>query len=309
MKNFTIFTLVLSVLFIGCNSQKKLTTTNSNQIMKNKESIKAFYGKALTVNKETRPTTVLTPLLAEGFKSSSSVDSKGAAQLMGQLEFFWKIIPDLKWEPQQIINEGDVYIVRSIASGTPNGDFMGVPTNGTQSFKIMTIDMHTMKDGKFISTHHVEDWVTAMKQLKPIQDNSSEKQSKETMKIASSYMEAMGKGDMETMINLMHDDMVWQNEGDSSLPWIGPWKGKKVILEEFMPLFGENFKTLQWETNDAISGGDTAAFFGRMVGLTTKSNQQTKEFTFALRVKVKDGKIILWNWFEDSYEVSKTYHK
>ncbi len=134
--------------------------------MENKEAVLAFYNKALTVNTETRPTEVLTPLMAEGYKSSSSVDSKGAEQLMGQLEFFWKIIPDLKWEPQQIINEGDVYVVRSIASGSPNGDFMGVPTDGTKSFKILTIDIHTMIDGKFVNTHHVEDWPTAMKQLK-----------------------------------------------------------------------------------------------------------------------------------------------
>ncbi|OJJ19630.1 hypothetical protein BKI52_20295 [marine bacterium AO1-C] len=122
-------------------------------------------------------------------------------------------------------------------------------------------------------------------------------------------MMAMGKGDMETIKSLMHEDMVWQNEGDKSLPWIGPWKGKKVILEKFMPLFGENFKTVKWDTEDAFASGNTAAFFGRMAGMLTKSNQKTKEFSWALRVKVKDGKIILWNWFEDSLEVSQVYHK
>ncbi|WP_299888471.1 ester cyclase [uncultured Lacinutrix sp.] len=134
--------------------------------MGNKEAITKFYGKALTTNTETRPTQVLSPILADGYESSGSVESKGAEQLMGQLEFFWKIIPDLKWEPQEIINVGDLYVVRSIATGTPNGDFMGLPTDGSKSFKIMTIDIHTMKDGKFVNTFHVEDWVTAMKQLK-----------------------------------------------------------------------------------------------------------------------------------------------
>ncbi|WP_299433998.1 nuclear transport factor 2 family protein [uncultured Aquimarina sp.] len=133
-------------------------------------------------------------------------------------------------------------------------------------------------------------------------------QSEETMKIAMDFMGAMGKGDMKTMVSLMHEDMVWQNGGDKSMPWIGPWKGKKVILEEFMPKFGENFKTVKWEPNDAIANGDTAAFFGQMVGLLTKSNEKTSEFTYALRVKVKDGKVILWNWFEDSFEVSRAYH-
>ena len=134
------------------------------------------------------------------------------------------------------------------------------------------------------------------------------KQSKETMDIAMNFMDAIGKGEMEKMKSLMHDDMVWQNAGDKSLPWIGPWEGKKTILEDFMPKFGSNFKTAKWEPNDALANGDTAAFFGQMIGLLTKSNVETKEFTYALRVKVKDGKVILWNWFEDSYEVSKAYH-
>ena len=139
--------------------------------------------------------------------------------------------------------------------------------------------------------------------------DSLDKQSKETMEVATKYMEAMGKGDMETMVSLMDENMVWQNEGDKSLPWLGPWKGKKVILEKFLPLFMENFKTTKWLTEDAISSGDVAAFFGQMQGVTLKSGQETTEFTFALRVKVTDGKIVLWNWLEDSYAVSQAFHK
>ncbi len=309
MKKIIPIFLVFVVVLGGCNAHKKLSTSNEKEIMKNKEAIKAFYEKALTTNSETRPTKVLTPLLASGYRSSSSVDSKGAEKLMGQLEFFWKIIPDLKWIPQEIMNEGDTYIVRSIATGTPNGDFMGLPTDGTKAFRIMTIDVHKMKDGQFVSTHHVEDWATAMKQLKAnTGGGSSDNKADETMKVATGFMDAMGKGDMEKMTSLMHEDMVWQNEGDKSMPWIGPWKGKKAILEEFLPAFGENFKTMKWEPNDALSSGDTAAFFGRMIGLLNKSNEKTKEFTYALRVKVKDGKVILWNWFEDSFEVSRAYH-
>ena len=35
------------------------------------------------------------------------------------------------------------------------------------------------------------------------------------------FMGAMGGGDMEGMAALMADDMIWHNEGDASLPWIG----------------------------------------------------------------------------------------
>jgi ketosteroid isomerase-like protein len=134
------------------------------------------------------------------------------------------------------------------------------------------------------------------------------KQSQETIDIANAYMTAMGTGDMQAMKDLMHEDMVWQNAGDPSLPWIGPWNGKQAILEDFFPKFGANFVTKKWEPNDTFANGDTAAYFGQMIGLLTNSDKETQEFTYALRVKVKDGKVILWNWFEDSYEVSRTYH-
>ncbi len=139
-------------------------------------------------------------------------------------------------------------------------------------------------------------------------EDTMDTQSKATMDIAMQFMDAIGKGDMEKMTSLMHEDMVWQNAGDSNVPWIGPWKGKKAILEDFMPKFGAGFKTIKWEPNDAFAQDNTAAFFGQMIGELTNSNQQTEEFTYALRVKVKDGKVILWNWFEDSYEVSRAYH-
>lgn len=56
---------------------------------------------------------------------------------------------DLKWEPQDIANDGNKYVVRSLVSGgTPNGRFMGSPTDGTKSFQIMSIDFHTVIDGE-----------------------------------------------------------------------------------------------------------------------------------------------------------------
>ena len=134
--------------------------------MTNKEALMAFYEKALSVNSETRPEPILANVLADNFVSKGSVESKTKEQLTGQLGFFWKLIPDLKWVPQEVLNDGNKFIVRSLATGTPNGDFMGLPTDGTKSFKIMTIDIHTIIDGKVQEVHHLEDWGTAMKQLK-----------------------------------------------------------------------------------------------------------------------------------------------
>jgi len=131
--------------------------------------------------------------------------------------------------------------------------------------------------------------------------------SQATLDTVMAFMGSMGEGNMDKMSELMADDMVWQNEGDKAMPWIGPWNGKEEIFK-FLGVFGENFQTTAWENTDVIAWGDTVAVFGKMNGITTHSGKEIGEFTFALRAKVRDGKVVLWNWFEDSYAVSQAYH-
>jgi len=75
-----------------------------------------------------------------------------------------KTVPDLKWEIKELLVSGDRAIVRGEATGTPAGPFMGVPPGG-KSFRIMSIDVHTIKDGKLVRAYHVEDWMGAVRQL------------------------------------------------------------------------------------------------------------------------------------------------
>ena len=95
---------------------------------------------------------------------SSATEFKGRDAFVGQVTGFGKLIPDLKWDIKELLVDGNRIVVRSEASGTPMGPFFGVPAGG-KSFKVMTIDIHTIKDGKAIEAHHVEDWAGAIRQL------------------------------------------------------------------------------------------------------------------------------------------------
>ncbi|MEL6183974.1 MAG: nuclear transport factor 2 family protein [Myxococcota bacterium] len=130
---------------------------------------------------------------------------------------------------------------------------------------------------------------------------------KASLDTVMAFMKAMGSGDQKGMAALMAEDMVWHNEGDTTLPWIGETKGKKAIFK-FLGVFSSNLKTTLWKNSDAFASGDTVAVFGRMNAIATKSGKETGEFTFALRAKVRNGKVVLWNWFEDSFAVSQAYH-
>jgi predicted ester cyclase len=75
-----------------------------------------------------------------------------------------KSIPDLKWEIKEILVSGNEVTVRGEATGTPAGEFMGAPYSG-KSFKLMSIDIHTLEGGKMVRSYHVEDWIGAVRQL------------------------------------------------------------------------------------------------------------------------------------------------
>jgi predicted ester cyclase len=131
-----------------------------------KEIVRPFYTQCLTVNGEANVAEIMGKLLADSFQSVNSAETKGKAQLTGQVQGFWKMIPNLKWEPQEILQDGNRVIVRSVASGNPQGNFMGIECDGSKAFSIMTIDIHTVENGQIMQVFHVEEWATGMKQLK-----------------------------------------------------------------------------------------------------------------------------------------------
>lgn len=90
---------------------------------------------------------------------------KGAAGFVRSLQGFAKVIPDLKWEIQEILQDGNRYIVRGKATGTPVAKFFGVEPTG-KGFEIMSIDIHTVENGRIVQSYHVEEWIKAAAQVR-----------------------------------------------------------------------------------------------------------------------------------------------
>ncbi|MGH6962005.1 MAG: ester cyclase [Dongiaceae bacterium] len=64
-----------------------------------------------------------------------------------------------------MLRDGNRYVVRGRATGTPVKPFFGVDAGG-RSFDIMSIDIHTVENGKIVRSYHVEDWAGALRQLR-----------------------------------------------------------------------------------------------------------------------------------------------
>lgn len=91
--------------------------------------------------------------------------NKTADAFIGQLGHFSKLIPDMKWNVEEMVQAGNRVIVPGRATGTPVGPLFGVDGMG-KSFIIMSIDIHTLENGKITKSYHVEDWAGALGQLK-----------------------------------------------------------------------------------------------------------------------------------------------
>ena len=157
MRNIKVLAVLLSIF---------LFSSAGNAFADDKSTVQAFYDFLSNPASESA---------AETFKAATdenwqsigdySGKNKKRDEFIGQVSvFFAKKIPDLNWQVQEMIQEDNKVVVRSRATGTPQGSFFGVDGQG-KSFDILTIDIHTLENGKIVSSHHVEDWAAALQQL------------------------------------------------------------------------------------------------------------------------------------------------
>ncbi len=76
-----------------------------------------------------------------------------------------KKVSDLKWTVEEMIQEGNVIVVRSTFSGKHTGPLLGVEPTG-KSFTAKAIDVHHFNDeGMVTHTYHLEDWIAFLAQV------------------------------------------------------------------------------------------------------------------------------------------------
>lgn len=97
-----------------------------------------------------------------GFLPSECHDREASIRL---LQSFPALIPDLRVTIHDVIVSGNKVIVRADARGTPAKEFFGTAPTG-KSFHMLTIDILTIRDGKIAHTYHLENWLSALTQIK-----------------------------------------------------------------------------------------------------------------------------------------------
>ncbi len=155
---------VLAIAFVaGCSTSTARDAPRPIAAEQARRIVAPFYD--MLNRPATKDLKALSAVIAPEWRSYSGENqSKGRDEFVAQVTGFGKLIPDLAWAIKEVLVDGDRIIVRSEASGTPQGPFFGVAPGGKR-FQIMTIDIHTVRHGKLVVAHHVEDWAGAIRQL------------------------------------------------------------------------------------------------------------------------------------------------
>lgn len=153
--------IVMLALAMGC-SDALADDTGSADI----DTVRAFYTDVLSAPAETTEARYYELFSPDVVSIPTPPGGPGAQGMLNTIAFLGQVVPDLTWEPQEIIALDDGrFVVRGLASGTPVGPFFGVDPPTGRSFEIMSIDIVTLEDGLIAHVYHLEDWTSAIAQL------------------------------------------------------------------------------------------------------------------------------------------------
>ena len=146
----------LAVSTVPANAEMSVEAARAN--------IAPFY-KALNAESASDSAELIRQATAPDWVSCRGNDvCNSRAEVIAGIAARLKSVPDLKWQIKDVLVSGNQVTVRGEATGTPVGEFFGAAHTG-KSFKVMSIDVHTLEGGKMIHSYHIEDWIGAVRQL------------------------------------------------------------------------------------------------------------------------------------------------
>ena len=160
--------MLLSLSLLACNTQMDKTAQATKMAMMTEAEANAFVRPFYDHLSCQDNLAEVRQLFAPEWRSYHSNDRWfGAEEILTIVDaHLCETVPDLKWQVKQVsVTANNEIVVRSKVEGTPEGQLFFDHPVGGESFHIMAIDIHTVKDGKIVKTYHVEDWYHAFDQI------------------------------------------------------------------------------------------------------------------------------------------------
>jgi ketosteroid isomerase-like protein len=121
---------------------------------------------------------------------------------------------------------------------------------------------------------------------------------RENVDVVQRTYEAVGRGDIPALLDLLTEDVEWTLQGPSVIPFAGTRYGREGVAEFFSSV-GETIEFEQFEPREFVAQGDTVAVLGferNLINPTGRTFEQEWAHVYTLR----GGKIAKFRAFEDT---------
>ena len=129
------------------------------------DTVRAFYSDVLSKPAKTTEARYYELFSRDVVSIPTPPGGPGAQGMLNTIAYLGQVVPNLTWEPDEIVDLDGRFLVRGTAKGTPIAPFFGVDPATGKSFEIMSIDIVTVEDGLITHIYHLEDWTGAIAQL------------------------------------------------------------------------------------------------------------------------------------------------
>lgn len=130
---------------------------------------------------------------------------------------------------------------------------------------------------------------------------------KENTRIVQESYALFSRGDVQNLLNLYADEIIFVFPGPANNPLPGNYQGKEQVLK-FFSLLTEHINYEAFELREFIAAGEKVVVLGHERG-TIRATNQTYEVDWAQVFTLQQGKIIRLQAFLDTATIAAAFNK
>lgn len=116
---------------------------------------------------------------------------------------------------------------------------------------------------------------------------------------------AFGRGDVAGVLASLTDDVVWETQGPSQIPYAGVFHGKDGV-SRFFEILGRTEDVQAFEPQRFFAEGDMVVVLGRYAA-TIKANGNHAETQWVHTFTFRDGKVAKYCEYLDTAKYAQAY--
>ena len=127
----------------------------------------------------------------------------------------------------------------------------------------------------------------------------------QNVQVVKQVYDAFQRGDIETLLSHVSDEIVFVIPGPSQMPTAGNWRGV-AGMRQFFARFYESVEFKEFNVRDYVASGDRVITLGDYVGLI-KRNTKTVASEWAMSWRLRDGKVVEFREFNDTLTIAEGF--